>query len=169
MTFNPSKRIVKVPIPKLMEASKYFQKKIWEKPDFRRDHSFSCNIKISVFASLTKNQALAVIAAAKEKPRVKQFQTETYFDTEEVIAAFDYPLKSKYLLRTDLTLDFNGKPMRMHIGYFLWQVAKFYKDEIYAYRKKYGVWGHNIDDLYFEGIILRKIGKNYYGIIEMGS
>lgn len=169
MTFNPSRRIVKAPIPKLMEASRYFQKKIWEKPDFRRDRSFSCNIKVSIFASLTANQALAVIAASKEFPRVKQFQTQTYFDMKEVIATFDYPLKRKYLLRTNPTLDFNGEPMPMHIGYFLWQVAKIYQDEIYKNRKKYGVWGHNIDDLYFEGIILRKIGKNYYGIIEMGS
>ena len=169
MTFNPSKRIPITQNPKLMKASRHFKKKIWEKPDFRSDHSFSCNIKLSVLASLTANQALALIAVSKQRPRIKGFQTQSFLEITEVIAAFDYPLKGKYLLRTNPTLDYNGNPMSMHTGYFLWQVAKIYQDEVYKYPKKYGVWGHGIDDLYFEGIILRKIGKHYYGIIEMGS
>lgn len=170
MTFNPSKRVMNNPQPpKLQEASRYFQKKIWEKPDFRKDRSFSCNIRLSVLASMSPKQALAVISVCEQSPKIKGYQTLSYFRIEKIIAAFDYPLRSKYLLRTNPTLDYNGNSMPMHVGYFLWQVAKIYSDEIYKYPKKYGVWGHAIDDLFIEGIILRKIGKNYYGIIEMGS
>lgn len=45
----------------------------------------------------------------------------------------------------------------MSPGYFLWTVAKEY-ERIYKEHKKYGVWGHGLEDLGFERITIRKDG-----------
>lgn len=45
----------------------------------------------------------------------------------------------------------------MRLGYFLWMVAKEY-ERIYAEHEKYGVWGHAIGDLGFEGVVVHEDG-----------
>lgn len=51
-----------------------------------------------------------------------------------------------------------GDRREMSVGYVLWHVAREY-GRIYRNAKKYGVWGHEIDDLCFEGFTLHSNGK----------
>jgi hypothetical protein len=52
----------------------------------------------------------------------------------------------------------NRERFEMSIGYVLWAVAQEYK-RIYRQHRKYGVWGHAITDLYFEGLDVQKNGN----------
>lgn len=52
----------------------------------------------------------------------------------------------------------------MTVGYVLWQLARAYQ-QIYRERRKYGVWGHGIGDLWFEGMqVAGGIGR-----VQIGS
>jgi hypothetical protein len=170
--FNPSIRSNKaLQLGKVYFLSDYMISRIWRAPDYRKDFLYTCNVKVTTLASLTDRQAKDVVSVAKIKPMFKYGAfAESYFDVDKVIAAFDYPLKRKCILTIQPMLDFKGMPMVMHIGYFLWQVARAYRDELYVYPQKYGVWGHSLNDLYFERIVLKKISpKRYYGLVEFGS
>lgn len=52
----------------------------------------------------------------------------------------------------------------MNVGYVLWQLARAYQ-RIYREHRKYGVWGHAIEDLWFEGMEIR----GDVGHVEIGS
>ncbi len=72
-----------------------------------------------------------------------------------LIFEIDYPLS---------TPVFVFIPIAKHIADILIPIAKAYK-KIYSDPKKYGVWGHLIEDLYFEGIGIKENGvcKLYIG------
>jgi hypothetical protein len=170
--FNPSVRSKITRLGKVYVLPSYMVAKIWRRPDYRKDILYSCNISVLSLASLTEEQAKRVISVAKVKPLTKYPTSgcESYFSMRKVIGAFDYPLKRKCVLTIKPTLDFNGDPMCMSIGFFLWQIAKAYQDVLYVNPPKYGIWGHGLSDLYFENIILKKISPTkYYGIVEFGS
>jgi hypothetical protein len=61
----------------------------------------------------------------------------------ELTVRVDYPLHE----RTEVTVN-NAKT----VGDVLIQVANFYKKEVYANAEKYGVYGHGLEDLFFEGL-----------------
>jgi len=50
-----------------------------------------------------------------------------------------------------------SKRVEMSPGYLLWTLAKEY-ERIYKEHEKYGVWGHGLDDLNFEGVYIKKDG-----------
>jgi hypothetical protein len=50
------------------------------------------------------------------------------------------------------------------VPYLLWQTARAYR-EVYRQWKKYGIWGHAIGDLWFEGFEIREDGVT----LMMGS
>ncbi len=52
----------------------------------------------------------------------------------------------------------------MSVGYVLWSLAQAYK-RIYKAHVRYGVWGHDIGDLAFEGLTVN--GTN--GAVDIGS
>lgn len=54
---------------------------------------------------------------------------------------------------------------RMTVGYFLWQVAQVYRG-IYVDWKRYGVWGHALEDLYFEAM---KVKSGGWVDLQVGS
>lgn len=75
-------------------------------------------------------------------------------------STLSYPLKCEVEVEIEpYTLDFHwrpeGDPNRlrkdMTLGWVLWSLARAY-ELIYAEHEKYGVWGHSIRDLCFEGI-----------------
>jgi hypothetical protein len=51
----------------------------------------------------------------------------------------------------------------MSAGYMLWTIAKEY-ERIYAEHAKYGVWGHDIGDLHFEGFRIEEDGSTHLHI-----
>jgi hypothetical protein len=171
--FNPSvrRKIIPFQLGKVYIPPNYMIPRIWRDPDYRKDVLYQCSTHVATLASLTERQAKDIVSASKAKPLTRYPRVcKSYFDIEKVVAAFDYPLKKKCVLVVKPTLDFGGNPMVMHIGYFLWQLAKAYQDEVYVHPQKYGVWGHSLDDLWFETIILKKISPHrYYGVMELGS
>lgn len=62
-------------------------------------------------------------------------------------------------LRCDLTYPFNGAIVFIDnvrsIADILQPIARYYKNEIYANPKQHGVYGHKIEDLCFERIIIK--------------
>lgn len=49
------------------------------------------------------------------------------------------------------------RPRRQTVGYVLWTVAQEYR-RIYSDYKRYGIWGHALEDLYFEAMTVKKGG-----------
>lgn len=45
-------------------------------------------------------------------------------------------------------------PKAKMLGDILVPIAKTYKELIYAQPEKHGIWGHDLDDLFFEGIVI---------------
>ena len=79
---------------------------------------------------------------------------------EDVIVQFDYPLSKKF--ETII-------PKAKRISDILIPLAIIYKKEIYGTKEKmneYGVWGHELSDLYFESIEEKENNTLY---ISMGS
>ena len=75
-------------------------------------------------------------------------------------STLSYPLKSEVEVEIEpYTIDFHWRPegdakrlrKDLTVGWVLWSLARAY-ELIYAEHEKYGVWGHSIRDLCFEGI-----------------
>jgi len=145
------------------------------------DIMFSTSIHVATLANLKKDEARRICTATRYRLRghgqLKSYLDERirkgkYWSPTQVDAIVSYPLTGRYLIY-DIppAIGYYGKPMQMGIGYFLWHVAKVYKDIIYAHQNVYGVWGHAITDLYFEGIVLKptRSKKKAVAIVEFGS
>ena len=75
-----------------------------------------------------------------------------YLDKEysDLVFEIDYPLSTKVEVKI---------PKAKTIADILVPIADVYKNTIYADAdkdNKYGVWGHGISDLYFEGIVIKE-------------
>jgi hypothetical protein len=53
----------------------------------------------------------------------------------------------------------SGRRVEMTVGYFLWAVAREYR-RIYRRHRHWGVWGHGLDDLWFEIVEVTGLGKD---------
>ena len=85
---------------------------------------------------------------------------------EQIEADIDYPLKHKVTVKFGPYL-INGRP-RMTTSYILWQLARAYR-QIYeeeAEDGRHGVWGHCLNDLYFERVRPHASG---YCELQIGS
>jgi len=83
----------------------------------------------------------------------KRFLDKKY---DELTFSLDYPLERS----VEITI-FNAET----IADILVPIANCYKD-IYKQPEKYGVWGHSIEDLYFERLLLKEEG---YSHVFIGS
>jgi hypothetical protein len=79
-----------------------------------------------------------------------------------LVADIDYPV-SRAARVTVPPYRRNGPTQSW--GHFLWQVARAYQ-EVYRQWKRYGVWGHALGDLCFEGIAVTKDGRV---VLHIGS
>lgn len=75
----------------------------------------------------------------------KRFLNKEYID---LVFKIDYPLDPKKPLEVII-------PKAKSIADILVPIARAYKTIIYKYPETYGVWGHCIEDLYFEGIVIK--------------
>lgn len=146
------------------------------------DIVFSTNIHVETLANLTLRQAKGICTSTRYKKRghgfLKTFLDiktgyRKYWSPTHIDAIVDYPLKGKYIISNiPPALNIRGQPMIMSIGHFLWYIARVYKNIIYKNQNIYGVWGHQLSDLYFEAIILKPIRKGAnkgIAIVEFGS
>lgn len=171
---NPSyRKTKKVPNPPVL--IKRYKKRIKVLPS---DIRFEVDAHINSLAGTTRRTGSRLISATSYKKRGHgnctswfnyQLGPKKRIWFEKVDAIINYPLNGTYVIRIPPTLGYHNKPMTMNIGHFLWHVAKVYKDEIYTHQKKYGVWGHGINDLVFEVIVLKQFKTKIYGIVEIGS
>lgn len=115
-------------------------------------------------ASLTLEQAVNLLSGKKVEPEEDDF--DSWFDAGfgTLRTMIDYPLsKAVFLTIEPMVVTWSGgnSPERtereMRLGYFLWIVAKEY-ERIYREHEKYGVWGHALSDLGFEGVVVREDG-----------
>ena len=76
-------------------------------------------------------------------------------DKKEIIRYFDKEYKG---LSVTLDYPFNGAsfiiPKAKSLNDVLKPIADFYKDKVYNDPVKNGVWGHGIEDLQFEQIVI---------------
>jgi len=80
----------------------------------------------------------------------------TQIEPTPITITLDYPL-SRAVTITIKPYELHGHKY-MDLGYVLWQVAKQYQ-RIYKQHKRYGVWGHMLDDLWFERLMIKKNGQ----------
>jgi hypothetical protein len=77
-------------------------------------------------------------------------------EPKPITITLDYPL-SRAVTITVKPYQIHGCKF-MDLGYVLWQIAKQYQ-RIYKEHKRYGVWGHMLDDLWFERLTIDKNGQ----------
>lgn len=141
-------------------------------PQSLRGTSWRCNWHVASVASLTLNQARHLLSVDSNEDGEKGYWSNWHnYKPETFTTTIDYPLAVAVKLEIQpFTTRFpkhlgGGRPrVDIHPGVFLWVVAQQYKkiyDEAEASKKgmeKYGIWGHQIEDLYFEGIDFDKKG-----------
>jgi hypothetical protein len=122
---------------------------------------------LETVSTLTLNQAARLLTYVKQP---SDTHSERYLPELPLVVRVSYPLSvdvhvtiHPYRIWSHRREDWSGP--RMDIGYVLWTLANFYKD-IYANHETYGVWGHAIGDLFFEGLQVNEDGT---AELEMGS
>ena len=87
--------------------------------------------------------------------------TRSHLPTRTYTCDLSYPLSKIARITiepyTDKTIFSDGRSCcapQVSVGYLLWQLASAYR-KIYRKHKQYGVWGHAIEDLYFENLKIK--------------
>lgn len=89
---------------------------------------------------------------------VHAYSGDRYFVfPEKVKIKIDYPLSVDVFFTLENQKTLSG---------LLWEVSKVYVDIIYDNPDKFGVWGHGVHDLYFEGLTIFSDG---YVELSIGS
>jgi len=125
--------------------------------------------QVKAVAGLTLEQADDFVLACQDKIDVADHLGNWFgFEPRPLWVDITYPLKRgvrllvKPLVRESLPCrackgDRKSTRVEMTPGYFLWMVAKEY-ERIYKEHAKYGVWGHALEDLWFERVTIQKDG-----------
>lgn len=105
----------------------------------------------------------------KENAKWRRQVPEFPYD-EAVCTTINYPLRRELHLVVPPYQLSRGKRSWswMDLGYFLWVVAREYQ-RVYRQHRKYGVWGHAITDLWFEGLVLSREKGAWVARLLIGS
>ncbi len=108
------------------------------------------NISVHALAEIQGDVTLVINAVDG-----KRYLDKTYKD---IVFELDYPLGG---LEEDGTYALaEVKILKAEsIADILVPIAKYYQDVVYNDPKKYGVWGHRIEDLFFEGVEISESGE----------
>lgn len=117
---------------------------------------FYCNYHVQTVSTLTIEQAHMLLDVQTAEPDSESGHW-CMFKPEPIKTRIDYPVN----LAVELTIPplsiktfwkDGTENIRDYIspGYLMWVVSQEYK-RIYEEHEKYGVWGHAITDLFFEG------------------
>lgn len=127
------------------------------KDDTRQTYHLAMNTHLASVASLDLRTAQRVVTAFDEEEHrcVSLLPTRTYR------AKLIYPLNVDVMISippvTVTHARRPGRPKRtpkphVDVGYLVWVIAKTYAETIYKDWKRFGVWGHAIEDLWFESL-----------------
>jgi len=128
--------------------------------------NFFCYLHLDTLASLTLEQADRMTTLVHvEEEEIKDPNTNwTDFQPRSIETTLSYPfMRSVKLTIQPYEIEFTRgeeswkRSNIMTAGYFLWTIARTYRD-IYARHEHFGVWGHALDDLYFEGVVIDSDG-----------
>jgi hypothetical protein len=140
---------------------------------------FSCGYHVATVATLSIEQASRLLEVRKTighedvdrggrmfKKAIRDDHTTQWaeYEARSLIVTVTYPLS----LNVRLTIaplteqytysDHENEWVSMSPGYLMWVLAQEYR-RIYVEHEKYGVWGHDIDDLQFEGFVISENGE----------
>jgi len=111
---------------------------------------------------LPPEQVSTLVSGVEQTKRAERSHTRDLLPTRELVTILDYPMDKIAVVSVQpfkriITMRHNRRhtatrPM-MTVGWFLWCVAQAYR-YIYAHHEDYGIWGHGISDLCFEGLML---------------
>lgn len=114
---------------------------------------------VKTVAELTHDQALVLLSGQKGN---ELHDSWIGYEPEDLRITIDYPMDKSVTFKVKPRLDCL-KEKYVSLGLFLLDVAKKYT-EIYKKPKKYGIWGHHIDDLVFESVTVTADGRVTLGI-----
>jgi len=148
-----------------------------QKPQSLRGTSWRCFWHVATLAGLTLEQARSLITVEPYPKDEKGGWQGNWFNRkpETFTVTINYPMRATVRLEIPPTVVCyrRGRSHKeTHPGSLLWTVAQHYK-KIYAEaeasekgQKKYGIWGHQLEDLVFEGLSFDKKGNLH---LLMGS
>jgi hypothetical protein len=125
--------------------------------------------QIEDVASLNLDQAINLLRGRTDDEKERHCSDDWSFSPVEKFGILEtmitYPLNTAvHLVIEPLTITRTwgkSRPAKvtheMRLGYFLWVVAQEYV-RIYEEAEKYGIWGHAMTDLGFEGVIVHEDG-----------
>lgn len=142
--------------------------------DCPKDIEVRCDVQVAALSRMKMHEASAVICGMIRREEMYPSRTKTgrrrsvsAYSTYRHLPACPLKVRLTYPLSTyrEITIEpfMRGTGKRrqglLTVGYVLWCIAREYR-RIYskANRKKYGVWGHGIGDLVFEGLKIHKDG-----------
>jgi len=117
---------------------------------------------VKTVAGLTEDQASCVLFGNwKRNP----YETWCGFEAKPLKVTIDYPVRKPivFTLKPKTEVFCGQKQTYWSLGIFLWQVAQKYV-EIYKDPIKNQIWGHDISDLEFECVTVKKNGTVELGI-----
>ena len=133
-----------------------------ERINTQREWAYELWLPVWECSTLTLRQADAMIHGTLDcshEPKRQRRKGETSRLSNDLPARdltfyIDYPLtQAARVTVRPFRHDQKGHwgPPRMTLGYLHWQAARAYV-KVYKEHKRYGVWGHHIGDLWFEGL-----------------
>lgn len=125
------------------------------------ERTLDLDVHVATLATLSIEQASVLVRGVGRR----RGELEYDLPTKPLLIDITYPLTVGVRLCVHpytLTQEFGDGlklPVRcMDVGYFLLVVAQEYK-RIYDHWRRYRVWGHELDDLYFTRLTFPKAGK----------
>lgn len=141
--------------------------------DCPKDIEVRCDVQVAALSRMKMHEASAVICGMIRRSemypgtsksrhrRVLSYSTYRHLPACPLKVRLTYPLTTYREITIEPFMRGTGKRKQglLTVGYVLWCIAREYR-RIYskANRKKYGVWGHGIGDLVFEGLKIHKDG-----------
>jgi hypothetical protein len=154
----------------------HYRRPGWSRPKRAVEGIFCCNYHVETVATLTLQQAVSLLhVREKVGEQIRNLGRERFpvkiladsetewgsheFEPRTFSVLIDYPLRVGVRLtvppmtRRTVWRDpkENAERVETSPGYLFWVVAREYQ-RIYREHEKYQVWGHAIDDLWFEGL-----------------
>lgn len=115
--------------------------------------SWGLNYHVATVATLKVQQADVLLFG--RVGRDDCWDMWTTYEPRDLFVVIDYPLEEAVEVTvTPKDYGVHGYPS---LGAFLLTIAKKY-EMIYKNPRKYGIWGHGIEDLYFERVSIKRDG-----------
>lgn len=116
------------------------------------EKSYAVVAPIDALLSVSKRTAESLISTYLHT--CKGLVWDRWIPSKELKVIVSYPLNSHYMFTI-----IKPKSKQMTIAGIAWKIAQIYKS-IYENPNKYGVWGHDIQDLTIESITI--VGNKVY-------